>query len=62
MAMKYTKLPQNGRKIYQLAIKYTNIFHCKIFQNLPEFGFLVSKYTIWQPWLQRSYKSERSLT
>jgi hypothetical protein len=29
---KYTKLPQtilNGRKIDQMSIKYTNIFHCK---------------------------------
>jgi hypothetical protein len=35
----YTKLPQNipnGWKIYQMATKYTNIFHCKNLQNLPE--------------------------
>jgi hypothetical protein len=33
MTIKYTKLSQNipnGRKIDQMAIKYTNIFHCKI--------------------------------
>jgi hypothetical protein len=29
--------------------KYTNISNCKILQNLPELGFLVSKYAIWQP-------------
>jgi hypothetical protein len=39
----------NGRKIYQMDIKYTKIFLCKILQNLPKFGFLVCKYTIWQP-------------
>jgi hypothetical protein len=33
-----------------VSIKYTNIFHCKTLQNLPKFGFLVCKQTIWQPW------------
>jgi hypothetical protein len=33
------------------VIKYTSIFfHCKTLQNLPKSGFLVWKYTIWQPW------------
>jgi hypothetical protein len=32
-----------------MAIKYTNIFHCKTLQNLPKLGFLVWKYAIWQP-------------
>jgi hypothetical protein len=49
----YTKLPQ----IYQMAvkyldqmsIKYTNILHSKVLQNLPKFAFLVRKYTISQP-------------
>jgi hypothetical protein len=34
--IKYTKWPQhllNGHKIDQMAIKYTNIFHCKTIQN-----------------------------
>jgi hypothetical protein len=35
----------------QVAIKYTNIFQCKTLQNLPKFGFLVWKQTIWQPCL-----------
>jgi hypothetical protein len=35
----------------QVSIKYTNIFQCKTLQNLPKFGFLVWKHTIWQPWL-----------
>jgi hypothetical protein len=39
-----------GLKIYQLAIKYINILHCKTPQNLPELNFLARKYTIWQPW------------
>jgi hypothetical protein len=33
-----------------MAIKYTKIFHCKSLRNIPEFGFLVWKYAIWQPW------------
>jgi hypothetical protein len=44
---KYTKWPQNLQnipkdcKIDPMAIKYTNIFHCKTLQNLPKLGFLV---------------------
>jgi hypothetical protein len=48
---KYTKWPYNmpiGRKIDQIAIKYTNIFHCETLQNLPKLGFLVRKETIWR--------------
>jgi hypothetical protein len=33
----------------QVSIKYTNIFQCKTFQNLPKFAFSVWKQTIWQP-------------
>jgi hypothetical protein len=43
----------NGRKIDQIAIKFTNIFYCKTLQNLPKLGFLVRKETIWQPRLER---------
>jgi hypothetical protein len=32
-----------------MTLKYTNIFHFKALQNLPKLGFLVWKYTIWQP-------------
>jgi hypothetical protein len=39
----------NDHKVNQMAIKYTNIFHFNKFQNLPKLGFLVRKYTIWQP-------------
>jgi hypothetical protein len=35
-----------------MAIKYTNICHCKPLQNLPILGFFVSKYTIWQRWFK----------
>jgi hypothetical protein len=44
----YTKLPQhyqmiknipNSRKIFQMTIKYTNVFHFKAPQNLPKLGF-----------------------
>jgi hypothetical protein len=38
----------NGNKIDQMTI---NILHCKTLQNLPKLGFLVRKYTIWQPCL-----------
>jgi hypothetical protein len=43
----YTKCRSNttkDRKMDQVSIKYTNIFHCKTLQNVPKFGFLV-----WQP-------------
>jgi hypothetical protein len=43
------KIP-NGRKIDQMTIKCTNIFHGKTLLNLPKVGLLVSKYTIWQAW------------
>jgi hypothetical protein len=39
------------RKMDQVSIKYTNIFHCKTLKNFPKFGFLVWKQTIWQPCL-----------
>jgi hypothetical protein len=29
----------NGRKIYQMAITQTNIFHSKALQNIPILGF-----------------------
>jgi hypothetical protein len=39
-----------------MPIKYTNIYHCKTLPNLPKLGFLVLKYTIWQPrWMSLSY-------
>jgi hypothetical protein len=31
----------NGHEIFQMAIKYINIFQSKALQNLPKFGFLV---------------------
>jgi hypothetical protein len=47
-AIKYT-IHTYGMKMDQMAIKYTRIFHCKKLKNLPKFGFLVWKQTIWQP-------------
>jgi hypothetical protein len=58
---KYTRCPQNmanGRKIDQMAAKYTNIFYCKTLENLPKFGFFVWKYTIWQPCVIQSEQRE----
>jgi hypothetical protein len=52
ITIKYTQWPQNisnGCKIDEMAMKYTNIYHCKFLQNLPKLGFLVRKYAIWQP-------------
>jgi hypothetical protein len=31
----------HGHKIFQMTIKYTNIFHYKALQNLPKLGFWV---------------------
>jgi hypothetical protein len=39
----------NLHKIFQMAIKYINIFQSKAIQNLPKSGILVWKQTIWQP-------------
>jgi hypothetical protein len=45
---KYTKLPlnyqiatklPNGLNIFQMVIKYTNLFHSKALQNLPKLDF-----------------------
>jgi hypothetical protein len=44
-----TYLMPNGHKILQIIIKYKNIFHSKVLQNLPKLGFLVWKQTVWQP-------------
>jgi hypothetical protein len=44
MTTNYTKLPYimpNGLKIFQMIIKYNNIFHSKALQNLPKLGVLV---------------------
>jgi hypothetical protein len=35
--------------MYQMAIKYTNIFPCKNLKNIPKLGFSVWNYAIWQP-------------
>jgi hypothetical protein len=43
------KLYQNVHKIYQIVLKHTNVFHSKALQNIPKFGYLVWKQTIWQP-------------
>jgi hypothetical protein len=51
-----TKLP-NGHKmcqmaiiyIFQMGIKYSNLFHSNALRNLPKLGFFVWKITIWQP-------------
>jgi hypothetical protein len=45
MATKYaTKITiintPNYRKMFQMAIKYTNIFHSKALQNIPKSGLL----------------------
>jgi hypothetical protein len=42
----------NGRKIYQTAMTYSNIFHSKALQNVPRSIIRVCKCTIWQPCFQ----------
>jgi hypothetical protein len=51
MAIKYTKWLQKTY-IFQMATKYTQIFHSKAFCNTyTKVGiFFAWKYTIWQPW------------
>jgi hypothetical protein len=47
MAIKYSKWPRipNG----YMYVDYTNVFHSKALQNLPELLLFIRKYTIWQP-------------
>jgi hypothetical protein len=43
---KYNDLPgniPNVNIIWQMAVKHTSIFLCKILQNLPKFGFLATQ-------------------
>jgi hypothetical protein len=49
----------NGHKIFQMVMKYTNIYHSKALQNVPKLGFLVRKQTIWQTWRQSLLLSRR---
>jgi hypothetical protein len=54
---KYTKSPQHmpkDCKMDEMPIKYSKL-NCKTLQNLPKFGFLVWKHTIWQPWHKVSF-------
>jgi hypothetical protein len=59
--VKMIKLPQtipNCHKTYQMVVKYSkwaqNVWtfsmYSKALQNIPKWGFLVWKSTIWQPW------------
>jgi hypothetical protein len=48
----YTKWSQvipNGRKIFQMVIKYPNIFLSNALQNLPKVGYLGRKKTSGNP-------------
>jgi hypothetical protein len=45
-----------------MAIKYTNSVDFKALQNLPKLGFLVWKYTIWQPWTWDAKNGEKSFS
>jgi hypothetical protein len=37
--------------MYQMVVKYANIFHSNALQNIPKLELLVCKDTIWQPWV-----------
>jgi hypothetical protein len=50
---KWTQSIPNSRKMFQMTIECTNIFHSRPLQNLPKFRFLVLKYNNWQPWWQQ---------
>jgi hypothetical protein len=40
MTIKYAHI-SNGRRIFQMTLRYTNIFNSKALQNLPKLGYLV---------------------
>jgi hypothetical protein len=45
MTTNYTKRPYiipDGRKIFQMVIKYNNILHSKAHQNIPIFGLKIN--------------------
>jgi hypothetical protein len=44
-SIKYAKRPE----VYPMAIKFAKSYHSKALKDAPKFGFLVCKYTIWQP-------------
>jgi hypothetical protein len=66
-----TKLP-TGHNKFRMGIKNANVFQSKALQNLPESGFLVLKYAIWQTcprglstrgacgWLHNNYSEKRN--
>jgi hypothetical protein len=56
------KISQMSVKYYKMAIKYINIFQSKALQNLPKFGFLVWKQTIWQPWDAATKRGRRNVS
>jgi hypothetical protein len=41
-----------------MGVKYFNNFHSKALQNIPEEGFYIWKYTIWQP---RTWSADRKV-
>jgi hypothetical protein len=53
------KIP-NDRKIFQMAIKYTNIFHSKILQNLPKSVFLFENKPSGNPVLNALKSTKRN--
>jgi hypothetical protein len=56
MAVKYPKWPNNipnGRKIFQMVVKYTYIIHSKAFQDLPKLDFWHETKPSGSPGLER---------
>jgi hypothetical protein len=54
MAITYTKWPQNSPNSQK---NITTNFHFKTLQIVPKLGFLVCKYTIWQPCYKASHRT-----
>jgi hypothetical protein len=46
---KYTKFPQNTPNDRLMTAKCNNIFHSKVFQNIPKF-VIFGNENIWQTW------------
>jgi hypothetical protein len=65
MTINYTRRPYirpNGRDIFQMAIKYNNIFHSKALQKLPKLGFLFENKPSGNPgWKKVINKAAKSL-
>jgi hypothetical protein len=47
-----------NRNLFQMT-RISQLFHFKALKNLPKFGFLFWKHTIWQPWMELMHRNHK---